>query len=219
MGTRHGDAVVNGPRTGPDIWSKYRGAEGRRAPSLSPVRVGGLSALFSGAAWTALGLAALLTLGRGGAIHSPGLLGQALYVVAFLGMLGGVMGLYARQALGFGLLGKAGSSAAFSGTALLLAGLALSFALGDSSGPAFLEPALALALWVALVGFALLGVANLRLAALPGSCGWTLLACPTLALLLGDYGGGVVLGLAWLVVGHALLSQRDVSALLRAGSR
>lgn len=91
--------------------------------------------------------------------------------------------------------------------------------LGDSPGPAFLEPALALALWVALVGFVLLGVANLRLAALPSSCGWTLIACPTLALLLGDYGGGAVLGLAWLLVGYALLSQRDVSTLLRTMSR
>lgn len=216
---RRGSAGVDGPRTSPGIRPKHRVAKGRPASSLNPVRVGALSALLSGAAWVALGLAALLTLGRGGGIQSPGLLVQALYVVALAGMLGGIVGLYARQASGFGVLGKAGSSAAFSGTALLLAGLVLSFALGDSSGPAFLEPALALALWAALVGFALLGVANLRLAALPGSCGWTLLACPPVALLLGDYGGGAVLGLAWLVVGLALLSQRDVSALLRTRGR
>ena len=219
MVARRGSSVVDGPRTGPGIWSKHREAEVRRASSLGPVRVGALSALFSGASWTALGLSALIALGRGGGIHSPGLLGQALYVVALAGMLGGIVGLYARQASGYGLFGKAGSLAAFSGTVLLLAGLALSFVLGDSPGPAFLEPALALALWVALVGFALLGVANLRLAALPSSCGWALLACPPLALLLGDHGGGAVLGLAWLLVGHALLSQRDVSALLRARGR
>ena len=71
-----------------------------------------------------------------------------------------------------------------------------------------------MALWVALVGFVLLGVAKLRLAALPSSCGWTLLACPTLALLSGDYGGGAVLGLDWLLVGHTLLTQRDASTLL-----
>jgi len=181
--------------------------------------VGALSALLSGTSWTALGLAALIALGRGGGIHSPSFLGQALYVVALAGMLGGIVGLYARQASGYGFFGKAGSLAAFSGTVVLLVGLMLSFVLGDSPGPAFLEPALALALWVALVGFVLLGVANLLLAALPSSSGWTLLACPTLALLLGDYGGGAVLGLAWLLVGHALLSQRDVSTLLRTRSR
>lgn len=161
----------------------------------------------------------MIALGRGGGIHSPGLLGQTLYVAALAGMLGGIVGLYARQASGYGSSGKAGSLAAFSGTMLLLTGLVLSFVLGDSPGPAFLEPALALALWIALVGFALLGVANLRLAALPSSCGWALLACPPLALLLGDRGGAAVLGLAWLLVGHALLSQRDVSALLRARGR
>jgi hypothetical protein len=165
-----------------------------------------------------LGLATLIALGRGG-INSPGLLGQALYIMALAGMLGGIAGLYARQASGYGLFGKAGSLSAFSGTVVLFAGLVLSFILGDSPGPAFLEPTLALALWVTLVGFVLLGVANLRLAALPSSCGWTLLACPTLALLLGDYGGGAVLGLTWLLVGHALLSQRDVSTLLRTRSR
>jgi hypothetical protein len=129
------------------------------------------------------------------------------------------VGLHVRQASGYGLLGKAGFAAAFSSTALLLVGLVLFFALGDSPEPAFLDPALALALWGALAGFALLGVATLRLATLPRLCGWTLFSCPPLALLLGDYGGGTVLGLVWLVVGYALLSQRDVSALLRTKSR
>jgi hypothetical protein len=36
---------------------------------------------------------------------------------------------------------------------------------------------------------------------------------------LGDYGGGMVLGLLWLAVGYALLFQHDVSALLRTRER
>ena len=35
------------------------------------------------------------------------------------------------------------------------------------------------------------------------------------AIAAGDYGGGAVLGLLWLAVGYALLSQHDVSVLLR----
>jgi hypothetical protein len=61
--------------------------------------VGTLSDLLSGASWTALGLATLIALSRGG-INSSGLLGQALYVVALAGMLGDIVGLYARQASG-----------------------------------------------------------------------------------------------------------------------
>jgi hypothetical protein len=194
-------------------------AKSRRGFSLSLVRLGAYFALFAGAAWTVLGFITAITLIRGGGVHSPAFLGSVLYVVALVGTLGGIVGLHFRQASGYGLLGKVGFAAAFSGTALLLAGLVLIFALGDAPEPALLDPVLALALWDALAGFALLGVATLRLATLPPPCGWALLTCPPLALLFGDYGGGMVLGLAWLVVGYALLSQRDVSALLRTKSR
>jgi hypothetical protein len=187
-------------------------AESQRAFSLNLVRLGAYLALFAGAAWMVLGFVAVITLIRGGGVHSPAFLGSALYVVAFVGTLGGIVGLHVRQSSGYGLLGKAGFAAAFSGTALLVVGLVLLFALGDSPEPTFLDTVLAL--WDALAGFVLVGVATLRLTTLPQPCGWALLASPPLALLLGDYGGGMVLGVAWLVVGYALLAQRDVSALL-----
>jgi hypothetical protein len=65
----------------------------------------------------------------------------------------------------------------------------------------------------------LLGAATLRLEALPRWCGMALIVCLPLAITLGDYGGGMVLGLLWLMVGYALLSQHDISALLRTGRR
>lgn len=184
---------------------------------LDLVRMGALLALLAGVAWMASGLVALATAG-GGEPDDPGaiFLSEALHAVALAGTLGGIVALHVRQTLGYGLLGKAGFVAAFSGTGLLLTGLLLGSATGYGPGTALLDPALALALWTTLSGFALLGVATLRLGALPGRCGWALVACVPLAIAFGDYGGGVVLGLTWLVLGHALLSQHDVSALLRA---
>jgi hypothetical protein len=46
-----------------------------------------------------------------------------------------------------------------------------------------------------------------------------LIVCLPLAITLGEYGGGIVLGLLWLAVGYALLFQHDVSALLRTRKR
>jgi hypothetical protein len=50
---------------------------------------------------------------------------------------------------------------------------------------------------------------------LPQWCGALLIVSFPIAIALGDFGGGAVLGLLWLAVGYALLSQHDVSALLR----
>jgi hypothetical protein len=214
---RRGGAAVAEPGAGQYPWQgRRRGIEGRRVPSSDVVRTGAFLALLAAAAWTALGLVAPAVADR----RDPGILGpislsEVLYVVALVGTLGGLVALRARQAPGYGLLGTAGFLAAFGGITLLLVGLSLSFLSGDGPGPAFLDPALAVALWATLLGFALLGAATLKLGALPRRCGWALIVCVPLAIVLGDHGGGVVLGVAWLAQGHALLSQRDVSALLR----
>ena len=113
----------------------------------------------------------------------------------------------------------AGFLAAFMGTAILLVGLVLSFLVGGLFGAAFLDPVLGAGLWFVLVGFVLLGAATLRLEALPRWCGVALIVGLPLAITLGDYGGGIVLGLLWLAVGYALLFQHDVSALLRTRKR
>ena len=112
-----------------------------------------------------------------------------------------------------------GFLATFTGTALLLVGLVLSFTMGSLFGRTLLHYVLGLGLWCALLGFMALGAATLRLGALPRWCGVLLVISLPLAIALGDHGGGAVLGLLWLAVAYALLSQHDVSALLRARTK
>jgi hypothetical protein len=188
--------------------------------SLNLVRLGTLGALLAGGAWTVLGLVDIATVGgRGSEVLRSAFLDETLYLVALVGTLGGIVGLHARQTPSYRRLGTAGFLAAFTGTAILLVGLILSFLVGGVFVTAFLDPVLGAGLWSVLVGFVLLGAATLRLKALPQWCGAALIICLPLAITLGDYGGGIVLGVTWLVVGYALLSQHDVSVLLRTGGR
>jgi hypothetical protein len=188
--------------------------------SLNLVRLGASGALLAGLAWTASGLVDIATVdGRDSEVLSSAFLDETLHLVALVGTLGGVVGLHARQTPGYGRFGTAGSLAAFTGTAVLLVGLVLSFLVGGAFGTAFPDLVMGAGLWCMLVGFVLLGAATLRLEALPRWCGMALIVCLPLAITLGDYGGGMVLGLLWLMVGYALLSQHDISALLRTGRR
>ena len=50
---------------------------------------------------------------------------------------------------------------------------------------------------------------------MPQWCGILLIICLPVAVILGNYGGGIVLGLVWLALGYVLLFQQDVSALVR----
>ncbi len=188
--------------------------------SLNLVRLGAVGALLAGVVWTALGLVDMATLGgRGSEVLNSAFLEAMLYLVALVGTLGGIVGLHARQTPNYGRLGTTGFLAALSGTAILLVGLILSFLAGSVFGTAFTDSLLGTGLWCVLVGFVLLGAATLRLEALPRWCGVALIVCLPLAITLGDYGGGIVLGLLWLAVGYALLFQHDVSALLRTRKR
>jgi hypothetical protein len=185
--------------------------------SWNLVRLGIFGALLAGVAWTALGIADVATVGgRGSEILSSAFLGETLYVIALVSTLGGMVGLHDRQTPSYGMLGTVGFSAALTGIALLLVGNILTLLLGGVSGRAFLDPVLGAGLWFVLVGFVLSGAATLRLKALPGWCGAVLIICLPLAITLGDYGGGIVLGVTWLAVTYALVSHHDVSALLRA---
>lgn len=188
--------------------------------SVNLVRLGAFGALLAGAAWTVLGLLDVATVGgRGSGILGSALLEKMLYVIALVSTLGGIVGLHDRQRPSYGRLGTAGYVAALTGIALLLAGLMLSLLVGGAFGRTFLDPVLGAGLWSVLVGFVLLGAATLRLKALPRWCGVTLIVCLPVAIILGDYGGGMVLGLTWLAVSYALVSHHDVSALLRTGRK
>jgi hypothetical protein len=184
--------------------------------SMNLVRLGALGAIIAGVAWIASSLlAAAIASGRRPEVFSFASLDEALYVVALAGTMGGIVGLHARQAPSYGRLGTAGFLATFTGVALLLLGLVLSFTMESVFGRTLLDHVLGLGLWGAFLGFMALGAATLRLGVLPRWCGVLLIICTPLAIALGDHGGGTVLGLLWLAVAYALLSQQDMSALLR----
>lgn len=188
--------------------------------SVNLVRLGITGALLAGVAWTLLGLVDMATVGgRGSGILGSALLYETLCLVALAGTLGGIVGLHDRQTPSYGKLGTAGLLAALTGITLLLAGLSLSLLPGGVFGPAFLDPVLGAGLWSALAGLVLLGAATLRLKALPRWCGAALIICLPLAMILGDYGGGMVLGVTWLALSYALVSHHDVSALLQSRRR
>lgn len=185
--------------------------------SLNLVRLGAMGAVLAGVAWIALSLLeAAIASGRSAQDLGFAFLDEWLYVVAVVGTMGGIVGLHARQAPSYGRLGTAGFLATFMGTALLLIGLVISFTLGSVFERTLLDHMLGLGLWATLLGFMALGAATLRLGALSQWCGVLLIICLPLAIALGDYGGGAVLGLLWLALAYALLSQHDVSALLRS---
>ena len=148
--------------------------------------------MLAGVAWTASGVVgAASASGRGPQALGAIALNEALCAVALAGTLGGLVGLHARQAAGYGWLGKTGFLVSFVGTTLLLAGLVLSLLAralaeapvgGGAPGPAFPDRLLWLGLWGTLFGFALLGTATLRLGALPRWCGWLLIVCLPLAI-------------------------------------
>ena len=188
--------------------------------SVNLVRLGTFGALLAGVAWMVLGIVDIATVGgRGSAILSSAFVDEAVFMVALASTLGGMVGLHYRQTPSYGRLGTAGFLAALTGVALLLVGHPLTLLLGGVFGRAFLDPVLAAGLWLVFVGFVLSGAATLRLKALPRWCGVPLIICLPLAVILGDYGGGIVLGVTWLAVGYALASHHDVSALLRTGSK
>ena len=188
--------------------------------SVNLVRPGTFGALLAGVAWTVLGIADIATAGgRGFGILGSAFVDATLYMVALVGTLGGMVGLHARQTPSYGKLGTAGFLAVLTGIALLLVGHTLALLLGGVFGRAFLDPVLGAGLWSVFVGFVLSGAAILRLKALPRWCGVALIICLPLAIILGAYGGGIVLGVTWLAVSYTLVSHHDVSALLRTGRK
>jgi len=170
------------------------------------IRWGTLAALMSGALWIA-----------GGILHlahppdPPGMLGYflnylgtAVFSAAYLGMLGGLTGLHARQMDSYGRLGRAGFLLAFVGAALAFVGQATSgiFPQNGALGWLFSDPGFGFQAGVLLtsLGLLVMGIATMRAGVLPRWCGFGLIAL-VIFLALGAYGGFVVAGLIWLALG------------------
>ena len=138
-----------------------------------------------------------------------------VYSIAWLGTLGGLVGLYARQASNYLLLGMSSFFAAFLGATLALAGTLLNLlSRGDLLQQGFYEQTLGLGLFITLigvavfgVGFTLLGVGSLLGRTIPLWVGVAMIVAPLLAWLWEGY-GAIVLGVVWLAVGYALWLAR-----------
>jgi hypothetical protein len=176
------------------------------------IRWGALAAFASGALWIAGGILHLAypqdppgTLG-----YFLNYLGTAIFSAAYLGMLGGLVGLHARQMDSYGRLGRAGFLLAFVGAALAFVGQATSgiFPQNGTLGWLFSDPGFGFQAGVLLtsLGLLLMGIATTRTGVLPRWCGFGLIAL-VIFLALGAYGGFVVAGLIWLALGYALGSD------------
>ena len=180
--------------------------------------LGAPGALLAGAAWIAAAAVAYSGMASGEPPYSY--LDEAAYGGALAATLAGLGGLHARQASGRGgRLGAAGLFAALVGAALLSVGSALA----DHLAGGALDWLPGLGLLGLLLGFVLSGVATFRAGLLPRWCGLLLIVCLPLAGVLagalGEAGAGTALGLAWLALGHALSTRRDLSAFLRSRRR
>jgi hypothetical protein len=139
-----------------------------------------------------------------------------VYAIAWLGSLGGLVGLYARQASSYLWLGTSSFFASFIGTMLALAGTVLNLlSRGDLLQQGFYDRTLGLGLFITLigvvvfaVGFTLLGLTSLLGRTIPLWVGVAIIVAPLLAWLLEGY-GAIVLGLVWLAVGYALWLARE----------
>lgn len=193
----------------------YRVIAGRVA-AADVVRLGAGIAMASGLMWVFSGvLNVLLVVGvyRGGSgLHA---VADSVSILALAGTLGGIAALHARQSLYYGLCGRLGSLAAFTGTAVLLATLPVS-SIAGAHAPPVLDAVSVGAFWSLAGGLLLLGIATLKLGFLPQWSGALLLVSLPLAVLLGNLGGGLAFGASWAALGYTLLCRRDMSAILRA---
>ena len=139
-------------------------------------------------------------------------MGTAIFSAAYLGVLGVLVGLHARQVDSYGQPGREGFFLAFAGAALAFVGQATSGISPQNSTLAWLfsDPGFGFMVGVLLtsVGLLLMGIATLRAGVLPRWCGFGLIALVVFSAL-GAYGGFVVVGLIWLALGYALWSGKS----------
>jgi hypothetical protein len=175
--------------------------------SMDLARWGALGALLAGVAWIVSFVGSLVVtvqssiLGLSSFYLIEGIIGLAL-----AGTLLGLLGLHARQTTSYGVLGTVGFLAALIGTAFVLADVVFVHVARRE----VLDLLLEIGLVGMLVGFVLLGIATLRARGLPRWCGVTLIVVLPISAILGDYGGGLVLGLFWLALGYVLLVNRNI---------
>lgn len=127
---------------------------------------------------------------------------EILFIAALVGTLVAIAGLQAVQHDNYGRTGVFGAAVAFIGHACMLVGATATAWAGHD----VLDGIFVLGILGALIGLVVLGVATLRAGVLPRWCGVLLIAGLPVSSALEAFGGGVVLGAAWAMVGYALLA-------------
>lgn len=155
----------------------------------------------SGAAWVASGILALVVVDP---ITGPGPVYFALYMIALLLLVSGLVGLHALQKASYGRIGRVGfyvfvtaSLAQVLGLVVLLAGSMAFWWLVSPVGSSGM-----------LVGWVLYGAATLQAQALPRWYGVLFTVSLPVASVLAVY-GNIVFGLASVVLGYALWRRRS----------
>ena len=177
------------------------------------IRWGGLAALVAGAALIVEGILTLVGPEQGPeAVGSPFFyLSNLVFVVAFIGILGGLIGLHALQVQSYGKIGRAGFVASLIGIGLMLLTTVISIAAaGRPNG--VVGAIFGIAFLVTLVGFVLYGAATLQAKVLPRWGGVALVIALPISIVLSEYGGNALFGIMWLALGYVLWSQRDATS-------
>ncbi|MDP8925944.1 MAG: hypothetical protein M3M97_03325 [Actinomycetota bacterium] len=180
------------------------------------VQWGAIAAIAAGVVWIVVSFLSLV-------VGNPGLSPEvnALYVVAVLLVLGGLVGFHALQKRNYGTIGWVGFYMIIAAVFAQVLGWLGIFAGVSAVLVLFVLPA---SILVILVGFVLYGVATLQAKVLPRWCGIVLMIAVPVAVVLGWIGdfpsiGYVWLGLVWLTLGYLLWSQRGTAAGQRSRVR
>ena len=133
---------------------------------------------------------------------------EAVFIIALAGTIFAVMGLHAFAQGRYGKAGMIGFWLTLIGTALIMISAMLTFFVGQNSlGAAFLGGVL-----LDFIGYVVLGITTLRSKILPLWVGLSLIFGFPVSVILSSFGGGVLFGLAWLMLGYFLWSQRSIDA-------
>jgi hypothetical protein len=168
-------------------------------PSSDLIRWAGLAAMLAGVAFI-LDILFVLTIPEADWTN-------AVYIVAALLMVVGLLGLHALQKDDYGRIGRGGFWTVVVGSFAQVLGLMV-FLLGSEALIWLVFPVGFVAVPVGLI---LYGAATLQARVLPRWYGLGLIIVPPVTVVLGDY-GGILFGLMWLTLGYVLWSWRGRAA-------
>lgn len=130
---------------------------------------------------------------------------EAVFIIALVSTVFALMGLHTFAQDRYGKAGTVGFWLTVIGTGLTtISAVVTLFAGQNSLGAAFLGGVL-----LAFIGYIILGITTLRSKILPLWGGLALTCGFPVSVLLSNFGGGILLGLAWLTVGYFLLNEKS----------